>query len=202
MTTLKDLIHDETKTIADIGAWLDAQSAQTRLAESRTLDRNDQRQLYRRAGNAHFSLEHFVPKDVADVTAVHHDGKNTLPLPGKMKFFQKRFCRPDDGSDRLFGYNVSKPNDLIGPGYFVARYTAGNPAWTERAPIVIDYFQVPDGRVPSEWPPVVPNTQGLQRFAISDTRDFMRRVSHHVSIGAAHKVEKPIDHYFILVRKD
>ena len=149
MTTLKALIHDETKTIDEIGAWLDAQSSETRVTEGRSLDRNDQRLLYRRAGNGHFSLDHFVPKDVADVTAVHHAGKNTLPLPGKLKYFEKRFSRPNDGSERIFGYNVSKPNDLIGPGYFVAVYTAGNPAWTESGPIVIDYFQIPDGPVPN-----------------------------------------------------
>ena len=30
----------------------------------------------------------------------------------------------------------------------------------------------------------------------------MRRVSQHVSIGAAYKGEKPLDHYFTLCRED
>ena len=59
-----------------------------------------------------------------------------------------------------------------------------------------------DGAVPSDWPKVVPNTQGLQRFIYHGTRDFMRRVSQHVSIGAAYKGEKKLDHYFVLVRQD
>ena len=48
---------------------------------------------------------------------------------------------------------------------------------------------------------MVPNTQGLQRFVYHRTRDFMRGVSAHVSIGAAYKVEKSLDHYFVLVRE-
>jgi hypothetical protein len=30
----------------------------------------------------------------------------------------------------------------------------------------------------------------------------MRKVSDHVTIGAAFKREKPLDHYFVLVRRD
>ena len=30
----------------------------------------------------------------------------------------------------------------------------------------------------------------------------MRKVSKHVSIGAAYKVEKPLGHFFTLVRED
>jgi hypothetical protein len=48
---------------------------------------------------------------------------------------------------------------------------------------------------------VIPNTQGLQRFVYHKTRDFMRRLSTHVTIGAAFKEEKAHDHYFILCRQ-
>ncbi len=64
---------------------------------------------------------------------------------------------------------------MIGPGSFVGVSTAPNPAWAERGAVVIDYFQVPDGPVATGWPPVVPNTKGLQRFAYNKTRDFMRK---------------------------
>jgi hypothetical protein len=47
----------------------------------------------------------------------------------------------------------------------------------------------------------VPNSRGLQRFVYHRTRDFMRRVSRHVTIGAAYKGESPLDHYFVLVRE-
>ncbi len=60
---------------------------------------------------------------------------------------------------------------------------------------------MPDGPVPDGWPEVIPNSKGLQRFVYYQTRDFMRRVSKHVTIGAAYKVEKKLDHYFVLVRE-
>ena len=49
---------------------------------------------------------------------------------------------------------------------------------------------------------VVPNDWRLQRFVYHQTRDFMRRVSRHVSIGAAFTRERPLDHYFVLCRRD
>ena len=51
------------------------------------------------------------------------------------------------------------------------------------------------------WPRVVDNHWRLQRFVYDETRDFMRSVSAHVSIGAAYKREKPLDHYFVLCRR-
>jgi hypothetical protein len=68
--------------------------------------------------------------------------------------------------------------------------------------VVVDYFQVPDGPVPAGWPAVKRNAQGLQRFVYDGTRNYMRRVSKHVSIGAAYKGETPLDHYFVLCRED
>jgi len=121
-------------------------------------------------------------------------------LPKSMKLFQKRFCKPEDGSERLFGYNQSPFLRTIGPGFFVAIATKGNVEWEDRGALVIDYFQVPDGAVVDGWPKVIPNSKGLQMFVYNGTRDFMRKVSKHVSIGAAYKGEKALDHYFILCR--
>lgn len=67
--------------------------------------------------------------------------------------------------------------------------------------MVVDYFQVPDGAVADGWPRVVANDWRLRRFVYDQTRDFMRRVSRHVSIGAAFKRERPLDHYFVLCRR-
>ena len=203
MKTLIDMLASEQTTIAEIGAWLDAASPDARVAAVFELDRKGQRQLYRRAARgAAITLEHFVPHHVASVTAVHHRGKNSLPLPRKHRFFEKRFSRPAAGGQRLFGYNESPSKGLVGPGYFVAEPTSAQPAWSERGPVVVDYFQVPDAAVPAGWPQVIPNSQGLQRFVYKGTRDFMRRVAAHVSIGAAYKGEKALDHYFVLVRQD
>jgi hypothetical protein len=203
MTTLRDMLASDGTGIAEIGAWLDGVTAPARLDAAFALDRGAQRELFKRARTgAPLTLEHFVPPEVAALRPVHHRGKNTLPLPRKHRFFEKRFCRPQDDSQRLFGYNHAPSKGLVGPGYFVAHSTADQPAWTERGAIVVDYFQAPDGPVPAEWPKVVPNSHGLQRFVYAGTRDFMRRISAHVSIGAAYKGEKPLDHYFVLVRQD
>jgi hypothetical protein len=203
MTTLQDMLASEQTGADEIAAFLDAAAPDRRREAVFALDRAGQRALYRRArGSAALTLEHFVPRELPALRPVHHRGRNTLPLPGKHRFFEKRFCRPEDGSERLFGYNHAPSRKLLGPGYFVAVPTRGQPGWEERGPIVVDYFQVPDGPVPVEWPEVVPNARGLQRFVYKGTRDFMRRVSAHVSIGAAHKGEKALDHYFVLVRQD
>jgi hypothetical protein len=128
-----------------------------------------------------------------------HDGKNTLPA---FQIFQKRMCRPAADDARLFGYNEGFTRALLGPGYFVVHSTAGNAAWEARGAVVVDYFMVPDGPVAPGWPAVVPNSRGLQVLVYDGTRDFMRRVSAHVSIGAAFKGERQLGAYFTLCRAD
>jgi hypothetical protein len=200
---LSELLDDPSTRIADVTAWLDGRSHDERVAATRTLNRAQQRTLYTRASLAPaVTLEHFVPKGRPDRTEVRHHGRNTLPLPAPFRVFEKRFCRPTDGTERLFGYNEGASRGWIGPGYFVARSTRDNPVWAARGDIVVDYYEVPDGPVADTWPPVVPNSQGLQMFVYKGTRDYMRRVSEHVSIGAAYKGERALDHYFVLVRED
>lgn len=202
MNDLLKMLESRETQIGEIAALLDAADPATRIEHVFALGRSEQRALYQRAASSPvITLEHFVPQHLGAVQGVHHKGKNTLPLPGKHKFFEKRFARPRDGSARLFGYNHAPSKNLIGPGYFVAESTQSKPAWLERGGIVVDYFQVPDGEVPHSWPSVIPNEQGLQRFVYKGTRDYMRRVSAHVSIGAAFKGEKALDHYFVLVRQ-
>ena len=202
------MLRDESADVAAVATYLDGLSHPERLAETRTLGRSEQRRLYQAAARAApLTLDDFVPPSAGTRVAVHHHGRNTLPLPSSLKLFEKRFARPVDGSPRLFGYNESPFVSTIGPGFFVAVSTARDaqspgylPGWEERGAVVVDYFQIPDGPVPDGWPRVVPNTRGLQYFVYHRTRDFMRRVSAHVTIGAAYKVEKALDHYFILCR--
>jgi hypothetical protein len=199
--SLRDMIR-QGEGLDAIAAYLDGLSHDERIAETRSLGRADQRQLYQSAEKAApIDLAHFVAPSEPMRTSVRHHGKNTLPLPGSLRYFEKRFAKPEDGGDRLFGYNESPFLGTIGPGFFVAVPTAGNAAWETRGAIVIDYFQHPDGPVPDEWPPVVPNTKGLQKHVYHRTRDFMRKVSTHVSIGAAYKEETALDHYFVLCRQ-
>lgn len=204
MSVLELLKANSKVEIEAVAERLDRATPEARVEEMFALDRAAQRILFNHA-TLTIGIDHFVPSGVSAGRPVRHRGRNTLPLPGKHRFFEKRFSRAVESSGRLFGYNHAPSRGLVGPGYFVAYATdASNalPAWRERGGVVVDYFQVPDGAVPSEWPKVVPNTQGLQRFVYHGTRDFMRRVSQHVSIGAAYKGEKKLDHYFVLVRQD
>lgn len=201
--SLLALLDDHSIPITDIAAWLDALGHAERVRSLRGLDRKRQRALYTRASLAPaLTLDHFAPKARSDRAEVRHGGRNTLPVPAAFRDFEKRFCRPTDGSARLFGYNEGASVKWFGPGYFVAKYTEGNPVWASRGEVVIDYYEVPDGPVADTWPRVVPNTEGLQRFVFHKTRDFMRRVSAHVSVGAAYRGERSLDHYFVLCRDD
>ncbi|MFT6397415.1 MAG: hypothetical protein ACJAYU_002168 [Bradymonadia bacterium] len=198
--SLKELLLDDATPISAVAEYLDAMSHDDRLAEVRSCNRAQQVAMYNKAAaSPAITFEHFVPANVAALTEVIHHGRNTLPA---FKLFEKRFCRPAAGGERLFGYNEGTTRGLIGPGFFVAIPTASNPDWMERGAIVVDYFQVPDEDVVEGWPEVIPNTKGLQMFVYQKTRDFMRKVSEHVSIGAAFKVEKPMGAYFVLCRED
>ena len=212
MTGLTQMIEDEHTDVLAIGSYLDGLEADARWREVKQLDRDRQRTLYEKAAHATpIDFAHFVG-GARPRQEVIHDGVNTLPLPRAWKRFQKRFCRPEVGSSasngsnghleaRLFGYNEGPSRNLIGPGFFVALPTADRPQWSARGGVVVDYFQVPDAAVADGWPRVVANDWRLQRFVYHETRDFMRRVSRHVSIGAAFKRERPLDHYFVLCRQ-
>jgi hypothetical protein len=199
-TTLRGLVHDPAVTLQEIGDYLDGLTAEARVAQMYTMRRKDQKALWDKAAPGRvITMDHFVPAGTPPRTEVIHDGINTLPVFRK---FQKRFCRCAEGDTTTAGYNEGATRWILGPGYFVNRATAGNPGWEERGDLVVDYFQVPEAPVVPTWPKVKPNSQGLQRLVYYQTRDFMRRVSHHVSIGTAYKVEKPLNAWFMLCRRD
>lgn len=198
-------IDDERTPIAEIAGFLDGLATDERWREVARLDRGRQRALYEKAAAAPgIDLAHLVG-DAGPLQEVVHDGVNTLPLPAAWQRFQKRFCRPASSDRaagaRLFGYNEGPSRRLVGPGYFVAESTTGRPRWSARGAVVIDYFQVPDGAVAAGWPPIVGNDWRLQRLVYHRTRDFLRRVSRDVAIGAAYRGERPLDHYFVLCRR-
>lgn len=198
-SALQTLIQQGADLTA-IAGHLEALDSAERLRQCRALGRAAQRQLFALA-QVHVTLDELAPPSTAPLTEIRQYGQNTLPLPAPWQRFEKRVCRPADGSPRLFGYNEGSTRPLIGPGYFVAYSTADHPQWRERGGVVVDYAQVPDGAVVPGWPKVVPNSQGLQMFVFKGTSDFIRKISEHVSIGAAYKSDKPLDHYFMLVRE-
>ena len=189
---LKEMIRDESTDITVIGEYLDALSDSEREVEILSLNKALQRTLYAKAESAApLTVDHFAKMGGEGVA---HQGRNTLPA---FKRFAKVFAATDDG--RLFGFNEGATRPLLGPGYFVAYPCTDHPEWLERGSLVVDYFLSPDGDVPADWPAVVSNDRGLQRFVYRHTRDFMRRVSRDASIGAAYKGEKSMGQFFVLL---
>jgi hypothetical protein len=201
--TLTQMITGGLTRIQEIGNFFDGLTHTGRMKEIYQLSSADMAQLYHRAADAEpLTVEHFVPAARPAATEVIHHGFNSLPA---FRRFQKRFCRSAQAGSQdpaFFGYNEGATRPLLGPGYFTLRATAGLKHWERRGALVIDYFLTPDGPVAAGWPEVIPNCQGLQRLVYYQTRDFMRRVSTHVSIGTAFKNEVALGAYFVLCRAD
>ena len=186
----------QTGSLDEIAHWLDNQTPENRLQTIQSLNKADQRTLFEKCANtAPLTLDYFCAEPNVEVI---HDGKNSLPA---FQLFQKRFVRLDD--DRVIGYNHASTMGVIGPGYFVLKETNENPEWAQHGSVVVDYYEVLDANtpIPSTWPKVKGNHQGLQIFVYNKMHDFMRRVSTHVSIGSAFKKGKSIDSYFLLCRR-
>jgi hypothetical protein len=174
-----------------VSRFLDDLSPQARVLETRSLTPKEQAMLFEAAsGFRPVTLGDFVAPDVAPLREVIHYGRNSLPA---FRIFEKRFCRPDAAADVLWGYNEQPFKTFTGPGYFVAR------AANERE-VVVDYCEVPP-RKPEGWPAILPNSARLSRFIYYRTRDIMRGVSRHVTIGRATREGKPMDNWFVLCRE-
>ncbi len=203
--TLHDLLSANA-TIGEIAAHLDALPAEEREAQANDLSGAEQSRLWEIASTGPvITLSHFVPEGLDHTVGVRHPGRNTIPVPRHFQLFAKIFARDDDDPRLVNGYNDSNAS-FIHPGYFVAYETRGNAEWEKRGGVVVDYLRVPDSALPAGWPKVVPNDVGLQKFVYNRTRDFMRRVSAHVSIGRAAEQraqgDRELDFWFTLCRRD
>lgn len=196
MATLRELLRNDAIDLREVAAYLDGLESNERVAEVRTLRRNDQARLFEVAsGREPITLAHFVGEDHEPMQEVVHHGKNSLPFFNR---FAKVFVRPAKGQPgELWGYNRAGPfiETVVGPGYFVAR-----PAETE-GEVLVDYSRVPP-RSPGHWPPILPNSARLSRFVYHRTEDVLRGVSRHVAIGRAIKAGKPMSAWFVLCRED
>jgi hypothetical protein len=214
---LRELLAERASR-AEIARYLDGLVEDVRMLEANSLSRKEQAHLFEMAGdNDPIRLSHFVPDDEPAHKGIHHRGRNTVPVPTYFKYFEKRFAKSPDPKHAglIAGYNHSNAF-FIRPGYFVGYETDGphlspekaamRDEWKKRGGVVIDYFLVPEGwSLPPTWPKVVPNSVGLQRLVYYRTRDFMRGVSKHVSIGRAatedRKGDRWLDFWFTLVRQ-
>jgi len=196
--TLSQLVEAKSK-IQQIAEHLDGLDPKERCKQTLALDGKKQEELYAMAAEAPpLDLTHFVPEDTPDNCEVIHAGRNSQPA---FRYFQKRWCRPSEHPGELWGYNEASVRPLIGPGYFVAHPTDRGGS-DVRGAIVVDYFRLPEGPMPLGWPNIKPNSSGLQMFVYNKTRDYMRRISAHVSIGVAFRMEKRIMGYFVLCREE
>jgi hypothetical protein len=142
------------------------------------------------------TLESLLPAQVAVMTGVPHEGRNSLLL---FTHFAKVFYRPEDpalAGKELWGFNRNGPlvTNAVGPGYYVA-YPHG------QGEVLVDYTRLP-GQAPSGWPAITPNGQRLSRFVYNGTKDVLRGVSKHVTIGRASRNGKDLDNWFILCRTE
>ena len=191
------LISDPRASVSSIAELLDGLPDAMRPRVVRRLGPAAQRSLYARAeGYASVGLTDLVPSRRADLEEVRHLGRNTLPA---FRIFEKRFCRlpgePPESPGSLAGYNFQTMSFVTGPGYFLAR---NDP---ERGEVLVDYTRLPAAR-PGQWPEIRSNERGLARFVYGFMVDRIRRVSEHVTIGAASRNGRELGSYFVLSRSD
>ena len=109
-------------------------------------------------------------------------GRNSLAA---FRNFEKWFATVDGVT---VGCNRHPLAWLIGPGYFTVDGSR------------FDYRRVPP-RAPEGWPPVVPNTGFFPRAVYGDLEDEVRWLTSDILVGAAFRGGRPLDSYFILVRR-
>lgn len=193
--TLRELLASPDASADTIAQQLDEVSHATRVQWLAGLRRPQLQALYRRVRDvAPLALEDMVPASLPPFSPVRHIGHNSLPL---FSSFEKRFYRGDTPGT-VFGANFQSTSILTGPGYFSATASASGQE------VIIDYRTVPE-RAPAGWPRIRDNDHGLAATVYGGAVDMLRRVSRHVSIGAATKPsgqERPIVAYFVLCRQD
>ena len=189
--SVHDFFSNEQIDVASLSRYLDDLSGEARVREAGDLSAKEQARLFEAAkGFKPTKLTDFVPAAKGPLEEVVHFGRNSLPV---FSAFQKRFCRPSEASKpELWGYNEQAMRLFTGPGYFVTREI-------EHDEVLIDYTLVPAGKAPT-WPEILPNSARLSRFVYYGTKDTMRGVSHHVSIGRAARDGKWMDNWFVLCR--
>ena len=100
---------------------------------------------------------------------------------------------------------AGSPGGFTTPGVGGAGGEAGSIAGAspvEAASVELGIPTGPDGLDFAPLPDIVPNEARLGRFVYAGMKDYMRRVSEHVSIGRAYKGGKPMNAWFVLCRED
>jgi hypothetical protein len=187
---LRDLLSPQSPDPVHISEQLDRLSHDERVLALQGMERTQLQKLYTTVeGFAPMTLSDLVPADMGPLQAVRHIGRNSLPL---FSHFEKRFYRLDT-SAAVGGANFQSTSALTGPGYFTASVDA------KQSEVVIDYKQIPKV-APEGWPALTDNDHGLGALVYGGMIDTLRRVSSHVSVGAAHKRGQAPSAFFVLTR--
>lgn len=197
--SLKRFFSATSVDLEGLSEYFDSLDSRTRIREVRSLGPKEQALLFDQAkGFRPLSLEDFVPASVPTLRQVIHYGRNSLPA---FTIFEKRFCRPapagrNNKADLLWGYNEQPLRRLTGPGYFVVRTAP-------EGEVIIDYCEVPPPTpsTPWGWPRILPNSARLSRFIYYRTKDYMRGLSAHVSVGRATRDGRVMNNWFVLCRE-
>lgn len=191
--SVHDFVSPRQVDLTGLSHYLDDLNQGRRVRAVRSMSAAEQALLFDAAkGHRPLTLADFVPEAARPLQPVIHFGCNSLPT---FRTFEKRFCRPDStAAPELWGYNEQPMRCVTGPGYFVTRQADDNE-------VVIDYFDIPP-RKPAEWPELAPNSSRLGRFIYYKTRDYMRGVSRHLTVGRASREGKAMDNWFVLCRED
>jgi hypothetical protein len=192
---LSRLLDDPAVTPAALAAHLDGLPAETRLVETMALDRARQARLFDVVeGARRFTLDDLAPASTPPLVGVAHEGKNSLLAFTR---FTKVFAVPDTpalASSERWGFNATSAfvTTTVGPGYFLAVQQGDE--------VLVDYTRLPP-RPLEGAPRVLHNAERLSFFVYNQTRDILRGVSAHVSIGRAWRGQRRLDNWFVLCRR-
>lgn len=188
---LTGLIKASSTTPAGLANHLDALSPLARLTQVLALGSDAQERLFDLvAGARRFTLDDLAPSSTPPLQGVRHEGRNSMYLFTR---FAKLFARPDETAAERWGYNATSTlvTTTVGPGYFVAVQQGDE--------VLVDYTRLPRQPLLGA-PPILPNEARLSRFVYHRTRDVVRGVSAHVSIGRAWRGERRLNNWFVLCR--
>lgn len=191
---LARLVDDSAITPQALAAHLDGLTAPQRLAETLALTPSQQARLFDVVqGARRLSLDDLAPATGQPLEGVRHEGRNSLLAFSR---FAKVFAVPDDAAKATterWGFNATSGlvTVTVGPGYFVAVQQGDE--------VLVDYTRLPP-RPLAGAPRVLGNDERLSYFVYNRTRDVVRAVSSHVSIGRAWRGERRLDNWFVLCR--
>ncbi len=191
--SLADLIASSSVTAVTLAAHLDALPSEVRLSQVLALGAASQARLFEIVeGARRFTLDDLAPAATPALTGVRHEGRNSLLLFTR---FAKVFAVPDGATATIerWGYNATSAlvSTAVGPGYFVTVQQGDE--------VLVDYTRLPEKPLVGA-PPILSNAARLSRFVYHQTKDVVRGVSQHVSIGRAWRGTRRLDNWFVLCR--